>query len=288
MFSRFPRLVLLLSVLLLTVTLPADTASASSTVVVTPSDVGISWFTADTRAPGTGTFVTGPATPPYGGGSFELVTSANEAKVQLLTDLYDGTRLSDIDGIGYSTYRDPASTGGIATVVSLNLRVDLDGNGTSDVYVVYEPYQDQGNAAVLTDEWQDWDAYAGGSAKWWINNNAGGCGQNTPCEWGDIVALFPNATIREAANCGPSSALVVPCPGSLGVNQGSFNAGIVSNADGLYVSVSGAMTTFDFEPFAVVSTKDQCKKGGWQNVRRADGSSFTNQGDCIQYVNTGN
>jgi hypothetical protein len=31
----------------------------------------------------------------------------------------------------------------------------------------------------------------------------------------------------------------------------------------------------------------QCKNGGWQDVTRADGSTFKNQGDCIQYVNTG-
>jgi len=30
-----------------------------------------------------------------------------------------------------------------------------------------------------------------------------------------------------------------------------------------------------------------CKKGGWQTVARQDGSVFKNQGDCIQYVNTG-
>jgi len=30
-----------------------------------------------------------------------------------------------------------------------------------------------------------------------------------------------------------------------------------------------------------------CKNGGWQQLTRADGSTFTNQGDCIQYVNTG-
>ena len=30
-----------------------------------------------------------------------------------------------------------------------------------------------------------------------------------------------------------------------------------------------------------------CKKGGWQTVVRKDGSTFKNQGDCIQYVNTG-
>lgn len=34
-------------------------------------------------------------------------------------------------------------------------------------------------------------------------------------------------------------------------------------------------------------SKDACKKGGWQSLTRADGSSFKNQGDCIQYSNTG-
>jgi hypothetical protein len=33
--------------------------------------------------------------------------------------------------------------------------------------------------------------------------------------------------------------------------------------------------------------KDACKKGGWQGLSRADGSGFKNQGDCIQYTNTG-
>lgn len=37
----------------------------------------------------------------------------------------------------------------------------------------------------------------------------------------------------------------------------------------------------------VPTTKDECKKGGWQCLSRADGSPFKNQGDCIQYVNTG-
>ena len=30
-----------------------------------------------------------------------------------------------------------------------------------------------------------------------------------------------------------------------------------------------------------------CKNNGWQQLTRADGSIFKNQGDCIQYVNTG-
>ncbi|HEV8414470.1 MAG TPA: hypothetical protein VGQ49_12815 [Bryobacteraceae bacterium] len=31
-----------------------------------------------------------------------------------------------------------------------------------------------------------------------------------------------------------------------------------------------------------------CKNEGWQHLTRSDGSIFKNQGDCIQYVNTGN
>jgi hypothetical protein len=37
----------------------------------------------------------------------------------------------------------------------------------------------------------------------------------------------------------------------------------------------------------VATKKDECKKGGWADLTRADASSFKNQGDCIQYVNTG-
>jgi uncharacterized protein len=33
--------------------------------------------------------------------------------------------------------------------------------------------------------------------------------------------------------------------------------------------------------------KNDCKKGGWEDLEREDGSSFRNQGDCIQYMNTG-
>ena len=38
---------------------------------------------------------------------------------------------------------------------------------------------------------------------------------------------------------------------------------------------------------ASTSDKNSCKQGGWKDLERADGSSFKNQGDCIQYLNTG-
>ena len=34
-------------------------------------------------------------------------------------------------------------------------------------------------------------------------------------------------------------------------------------------------------------TRTQCKEGGWDSIFRGNGGVFKNQGDCIQYVNTG-
>jgi hypothetical protein len=258
--------------------------AAATTVVVTPTTPG--WFPSDTRLAGSAVFEADPGLPPLGIGSLELRTPGASDKVQRFTNQYNGTALASIDGIGYSTYRDPAATGFVAGVASLNLRLDTNGDMLPDTYMVYEPYQDLGNAAVLTGVWQNWDAHRGGTARWWLNTGAGGCGQATPCTWATIVASLPGATIREGPNCGPGGA-TVPCPGSLGVNQGSGNAGFITNVDALYVSVSGNRTTFDFEPYAVATDKDQCKDGGWQNVRRANGTTFKNQGDCVSYTNTG-
>jgi hypothetical protein len=37
----------------------------------------------------------------------------------------------------------------------------------------------------------------------------------------------------------------------------------------------------------VPTNKDQCKNDGWKTRVRSDGTTFKNQGDCIQYANTG-
>jgi hypothetical protein len=50
---------------------------------------------------------------------------------------------------------------------------------------------------------------------------------------------------------------------------------------------TGLVPAAQFTAFTVATTKDGCKNNGWQSLSRADASSFKNQGDCIQYVNTG-
>ena len=93
-----------------------------------------------------------------------------------------------------------------------------------------------------------------------------------------------------------------PCPAipanmdlaSPGSNFRAFaiNVGDSSNSDvglnGFYdkvvVATPGSSTTYDFEPVLTPTSKDQCKNGGWMTFNTP---VFKNQGDCIQFVNTG-
>ncbi len=43
----------------------------------------------------------------------------------------------------------------------------------------------------------------------------------------------------------------------------------------------------DASVLAVATSADACKKSGWKSLRRGNFTVFKNQGDCIQYVNTG-
>jgi hypothetical protein len=83
------------------------------------------------------------------------------------------------------------------------------------------------------------------------------------------------------------AAVKAACPNAVvagfGVNVGSNNPGYDVETD--LFEFNG--TVYDFEPYQVAASKDDCKQGQWSTMRRADGSQFKNQGDCIQYVNTG-
>ena len=58
---------------------------------------------------------------------------------------------------------------------------------------------------------------------------------------------------------------------------------VTGGADGSSIVASAEI----FSPYDQPQNKDECKKNGWQGLTRADGTPFKNQGDCIQYVNTG-
>jgi hypothetical protein len=270
---------LALFVMVLALAMTPMALAATTTQVVTESDITrqpentppTNNWVLYTRNAGTGAFVAGPGTPPLGAGSLQLDTPTGADKVFLFNYDHIGTRLADINAISYSTYR---TAGSLQQVTALNMEVDYNGPDVAGGFttLVFEPVYNTDQGAVVDGQWQFWDAYNSGNAKWWSTKNIPGvCAFDCFVPWSAIVAANPDATIL----------------GGFGVNQGSGNPGLSAAVDALTFGAAGTTVTYDFELYHVATSMEQCKNGGWQNVTRADGASFRNQGDCMQYVNTG-
>ena len=244
---------------------PVASAHAATTVRVTENDIARqqddtppakSWVFY-TRAPTTtGAFRFGPATPPLGVGSFEITTPSGGDKGYLFNFDHVGTKLSDIHELGYSTFR---TAGDAQQVVALNMQVDYNGDAPGGfTTLVFEPVYNTDQGAVVSGQWQTWDADAG---TWWSTRDIPGvCASVCYESWSDIVAANPDAVVG----------------GGYGLNQGSGNPNLVSAADALIFGD----TTYDFEP--IPATKDDCKNDRWKQY-----GVFKNQGDCVSYVATG-
>jgi hypothetical protein len=259
----------------------ATVAAVNSTIVVTPTNQQ-GWTTADTRPGGDVNFVV-DATAPAGNGALQLTTDATTAaKAQYMheanlpigsvTDLSYYTRQVSGPAFADASYQLPVCLGGFTSP-----QTPANPSGcTGFTTFVFEPYQNNGlgtpSPVIVPGIWQQWDVDAG---QFWSSRtvNAGGS-----CV---VAAGFGGAPFYSL------STLQTICPSAVvvgfGVNIGTFNPSYDVYTD--LVNFNG--TTYDFEPYQVATTKDQCKNGGFANVKRADGSSFKNQGDCIQYTNTG-
>jgi len=61
---------------------------------------------------------------------------------------------------------------------------------------------------------------------------------------------------------------------------------VTTSNDTINGTICGQVSSLS--PFVIAQAfKDACKKGGWRALTRADLTRFKNQGDCIQYANTG-
>jgi len=235
---------------------------AATTVVVTPANPQ-GWSTADTRPGGSVNFVA-DATSPYPSGALQLTTdNTNTAKAQYLKAA--NVPLSTVTELGYWTKQ---VAGPVFADPSYQLLVDLNGGDPSTGFTtfVFEPYE---NSLVTPGAWQQWDVDAG---QMWSSRSfsegtctvSAGAGGAPFYTLATIKAMCPNAVVL-----------------GFGVNVGTFNPGYIVETDG--VDFNG--TIYDFEQFLPPPTnKDQCKDGGW---RTFDHPAFKNQGDCIQYFNTG-
>jgi hypothetical protein len=221
------------------------------------------------RNAGTGVFVSGPGTPPLGTGSLLLTTPTGADKVTLFNYDYVGTPIADVRSMGYSTFR---VSGSEQQVAAINIQVDVNGAAAGGfTTLVFEPVYNTAQGAVASGTWQTWDAYNGGNAIWWSSSPIPGApNRDTFVTWNSIVAANPNAVIL-----------------GYGVNQGSGNPALITAVDALHFDTPQVNVTYDFEPFRVASGKDACKDDGWKTVKRADGSGFKNQGDCVSYTQNG-
>jgi hypothetical protein len=134
-------------------------------VVVSPSNMQ-GWScvqpTADTRGGGLATFVVDP-TAPSGAGALQLTTDADPAsKVQCVHST--NTPLSAITELSYWTKQNPP-TAPLVGDPAYELATCLNGGTTSATCgfttLVFEPYQNPTQGAVLPSVWQQWDVDAG-------------------------------------------------------------------------------------------------------------------------------
>jgi hypothetical protein len=192
------------------------------------------WWLDDTRANGAVTIDVSLGVPTgFGCKSVKLITGASTAspsadKAQLMTFAKSGTALSTIHTINYWAYRSSSSQGDPAIALALNVSITGSTVPTGFASLVYEPYhQSSGNAGVLTDTWQHWDATAttAGDGLWWtskIPNGTAGS-QANPQTWAAFQALYSDAAVH-----------------GYGFNLGSVNPNMIVGGDGL---VFGTTTT---------------------------------------------
>ena len=197
---------------------------------------------------GTAAMVTGPATPPIGVGSAHLATpvGAGDGAAAIATESLDGTLLSSITALSYSTY-DVTNNG--SQFPYLAISISTSSGASPDTLFFEPPYQqhstgnpslpDQG--APNQNQWQTWNALDGG---WWDNNGIGNPGTGV-VSLATIEAAYPDATIANGGFTGLGGI-------AMRVGFGSSGETEDGNVDNFTIGVAGVNTTYNFDPPSAV------------------------------------
>jgi uncharacterized protein (UPF0548 family) len=86
---------------------------------------------------------------------------------------------------------------------------------------------------------------------------------------------FGTGSMEEGRGLAVSASAVYAGGATYGTLPGEVSSG---GSDAFLVKIVEFMTP---------ASRDDCKDGGWERLRRADGAPFRNQGDCVSYVNIG-
>lgn len=225
-----------------------DLDNSSSSPAVVATDGQNKWFmyndTNDTIDNTLGTYVVGPATPPFGTGSvaFTLAASPLDRK-NMATYRFSGTSLASITQMSFGVYSH-SGVAGPSESPFFNFNVDFTGSsGTFQHRLVYVP---SANGATPQDTWNSYDVINGGNAKWqfsgavWPTATAGpdngvvGTPGTTTKTWSTILADYP-------------SIRLLPVGGWLGIRVGEPGpTGYTGNVNFFSIATGGVPTVYEF------------------------------------------
>lgn len=107
--------------------------------------------------------------------------------------------------------------------------------------------------------------------------SSGGCGY-------DSLNVGLEGVTTVGANPAPDDAYLSSTWAGAYCDGGASGTGMFRLDAGCWTGFKPSVRFFAANP---PINANQCKNGGWQTRTRLDGSTFKNQGDCIQYVKTG-
>lgn len=145
------------------------TVRAATYIVTASSLQGWLLFNDGLTTPPTAAFVSGPATPPLGTGSYGTTITAAGEKISFGRNdaAYNGLLLNTLTDLRYSTYISPATTKFLNWYI--NLYLDTTGAGTS-----YNFRLDFIPPGTTTGVWQTWDTLNPASTFWRLFNRTSG------------------------------------------------------------------------------------------------------------------
>jgi hypothetical protein len=178
-------------------------------------------------------------------------------------DVPTGTTFADLDQLAtdFMPESDDLCVGGSPR---FQLGIDTDGDGDRDASIFAYFGPDSASPACVSGVWQNTTDLLDPAKLLDTSQLAAGT----------FYDPYPSALAKYGSLGVTSISVVVDASWAHADSEQTF---LVDNTN-----VDGTVYTYD-QP----ANKDECKKGGWMSLTRADGSSFKNQGDCIQYANTG-
>jgi hypothetical protein len=221
-------------------------AAVGCKVSITPSAPG-SWFFFNEGANGTGHFTNGPGTPPDGNGS-ALLTVDGTGREAIATLKYQGTALSTITNLQYSTYQ--AFSGSPNETPNLEFDIDYDSTDATTAYQGRLVYVPASGGTITPNAWQTWNTLTGSPGGAWYSSASGGssfrpivggvtqtpiCTQASYCSWTQVLAAYPHAQIR------PTTGLFMARIG------GPITNGWSGAVDDITVGIGGHDSTYNFE-----------------------------------------